>query len=158
MIVRSLAYDGTCRREWSADVIKRSPGRIDLVGVFDSTVEHPELGRIDAGTFSYEIFWDDRWYNFFRFEYPKGHLRNHYINISMPPKFLDGRIDYVDLDIDVVVWPGKEPQVLDEDEFCENAVKFGYPTELQEKTLSTLKSLLSSDILTELLKETYDAG
>ncbi|HEY2866232.1 MAG TPA: DUF402 domain-containing protein, partial [Pyrinomonadaceae bacterium] len=105
VLVISRSYDLTVRRSWKAQLTGSAPPLVELVGEFDRDVEHPDLGLIAQGTVSYEYYWLDRWYNVFRFNEPDGKFRNYYCNINMPPRFEDGVLDYVDLDIDVVVWP-----------------------------------------------------
>jgi protein associated with RNAse G/E len=45
----------------------------------------------------------------------------------MPPKFENGVLEYIDLDIDVVVWNDFSLEKLDVEEFEEHAKMFGYP-------------------------------
>lgn len=151
--IRSLAFDGTVRREWTGEIISETSTRIDLVGVFERTIEHTDLGLIEAGTVSYEFYWPDRWYNIFRFESPGGELRNYYCNIAMPPVLTDTQLSYIDLDVDVLIWPGKKPIVLDRDEFEANSRTFGYPSEVVDKAEATLKTLLNASTVNGLLKD-----
>jgi protein associated with RNAse G/E len=51
-------------------------------------------------------------------------------------------LDYVDLDIDVIVWDDSRTEILDMDEFESNAVKYRYPETLIKKTLQSLDELL----------------
>lgn len=139
--VNSRKYDGTVRRSWAGEVVATSDSAIDLVGVFDGSVDHPDLGRIEQDTVSHERFYRDRWYNYFRFEHPSGTLRNYYINICMPPSIGDHVIDYVDLDIDIIVWPDGRIVTLDLDEFTENARIFGYPADVVTTAQSTLDDI-----------------
>ena len=48
----------------------------------------------------------------------------------MPPVIEDAVIDFVDLDIDVVVWPDMKYDVLDRDDFKRNSEKYGYPDDV----------------------------
>ena len=112
-----------------------------MIGTFDGEVEHPELGVIEAGTVSREYFWLERWYSVFRFEESNGDLRNYYCNINLPPEFDGDKLDYVDLDIDIVVWPDGRVVTLDEDEFEENAAKLGYPPDIRQNTFNALDEL-----------------
>ena len=48
----------------------------------------------------------------------------------MPPLFANGVLDYVDLDIDVVVWPDNKYEVVDRDDFERNTLKYGYSEEV----------------------------
>src|SRR5262245_40439693 len=114
--VISRAYDLTIRRTWNAKLVRDEPPLIELVGEFNRDVEHPNLGFIECGTVSYEYYWLDRWYNVFRFQTPNGELRNYYCNINLPPKFEDGVLDYIDLDIDLLLWPDGKFEVLDRED------------------------------------------
>lgn len=125
--VNARKYDGSLRRQWTAGIISQTEEMTIAVGRFEFDVNHSDLGLIKQGTVSFEHFWKDRWYNIFRFHEPDGSLRNYYCNVAMPPTFTDESLDFVDLDIDVVVWPDGRVELLDRDEFKLNSVKFGYP-------------------------------
>ena len=140
--VNSRKLDGTIRRTWNCELVERLGSLLVCVGTFDSDVRHPELGHIVAGTLSHEYYWLDRWYSIFRFHEPSGSLRNFYCNLNMPPRFADGVLDYIDLDIDVVVWPDFSYRVLDRDDYEQNARLLGYSDEVKEKVEATLKELL----------------
>ena len=139
--VNSRKYDLSIRRSWEAQFLRRSNESIELVGRFAEEVDHPDLGRIEKGTASHEIFYFDRWYNYFIFQHPDESLRNYYFNICMPPKVGDSVVDYVDLDIDLILWPDGELVTLDIEEFEVNARKYHYPTQVQHKVLETLEEL-----------------
>jgi len=85
----------------------------------------------------------DRRYNIFRFHEPDGSFRNYYCNVAKPFTLDGGTLEFVDLDIDVVVWPDGRVEVLDRDDFEENSVKFGYPNDVIEKAEAALIELLS---------------
>jgi protein associated with RNAse G/E len=59
----------------------------------------------------------------------------------MPPSFDGEVLDYVDLDIDLIVWPGGRLVTLDEDDFAANAAKYKYPEEVQRNVLESVKEL-----------------
>src|SRR4051812_9320746 len=101
--INALKYDGQLRRSWQAGILKEGPDLIVAVGVFDQAVQHDDLGLIQQGTVSFEYFWPARWYNVFRFIESDGRFRNFYCNIAMPPRVHDGVLEFVDLDIDVVI-------------------------------------------------------
>ncbi|CAN5386464.1 DUF402 domain-containing protein [soil metagenome] len=146
--VNSRKYDKTIRRSWKCELVECRGQSLVFRGVFASDIEHPDLGLIKCGTISLEYYWLDRWYSIFRFDEPDGAFRNYYCNINMPPIFADGVLDYVDLDVDIVVWPDQSYQVLDLDEFEQNADLFGYPDEIRTKvtkTLIELKDLIACD-------------
>jgi protein associated with RNAse G/E len=143
IIVNSRKYDGTITRSWNADLASVRPHFLKLLGRFEADIEHPNLGLIKEGTISHEYFWTDRWYNVFRFHEPTGELRNYYLNLTMPPTYSKGVLDYVDLDIDILVWPDGRCDVLDQEDFEKNAQKFGYPDEVKRKVDLELETLLT---------------
>lgn len=140
--VNSRKYDGTLRRSWKCELKSTREGLIMLVGVFDRDVEHNDLGSIRNGTISHEFFFLNSWFNIFRFHEPDGSFRNFYCNITMPPVFSNGVLDYVDLDIDVVVWPDFRYQVLDQQEFSTNAAAFGYSDAILNRVEDSLSELI----------------
>jgi len=140
--VNSRKYDGTIRKSWTCELVEESADLVVAVGTFDADVNHSDLGLITQGTRSYEYFWLDRWYNIFRFVTADGAFRNYYCNICMPPQFSKDVIDYVDLDIDVVVDPDFSSRILDRDDFETNAELFNYPAEIRDRVESTLQELL----------------
>jgi uncharacterized protein len=65
-----------------------------------------------------EIYFNNRWYNIFQIHSRTGGaLKGWYCNVTRPAKFFPGRIDYIDLALDLLVFPDGRQLVLDEDEF-----------------------------------------
>ncbi len=139
--VVSLNYDGTVRKTWAANLIRSESGFIELAGFFDRNITHPTLGQIHKGTLTVEYFWPDRWYNIFKFHEPDGRLKYFYCNIAMPPTFPEGKIEYVDLDIDMIVQPDGSREVLDEDDFAISAKRYHYSDELIARVKTVLGEL-----------------
>ena len=142
VLVISRSYDLSVRRSWKALLTAWVPPLIELVGEFDRDVEHPELGLISQGTVSHEYYWLDRWYNVFRFHEPDGRFRNYYCNVNMPLKLEDGVLDYVDLEIDIVVWPGGRRDVLDRADFETSAKRFDFTDDLKTRVERALNEML----------------
>jgi len=144
VLVISRSFDQSVRRSWKARLTEFSPPLVELIGEFDRDVEHPDLGMIRQGTVSHEYYWLDRWYNVFRFHEPDGAFRNYYCNINMPPKFEDGVLDYVDLEIDIVVWPDGRQDILDRADFEASAKRFGFTEDLRSKVEKALTEMLTT--------------
>lgn len=53
-----------------------------------------------------------------------------YVHVCTPPSVGETIISTVDLDLDVEMWPGEPAKLLDEEEFVENSVLLGYPSDL----------------------------
>jgi len=67
---------------------------------------------------SIECFYDDRWYNVFEIhDREDDRLKAWYCNVTTPAEFSPGRVTYIDLALDVLVYPNGEYLILDEDEF-----------------------------------------
>jgi uncharacterized protein len=141
--VNSCKYDGRVSRSWRARVERLEGPLVVVEGAFEAEVNHALLGRIAAGTVSTEFFWADRWYSVFRFREPAGRLRNFYCNLNLPPVFGEGRISFVDLDIDVLVAPDFSYRVLDEDEFELHAESYAYPEDVRRGARAALAEVIS---------------
>lgn len=139
--INARNFDGSLRKSWTAEVVQTSDSLVIVKGIFETEVKHPHLGVIRRGTISYEFFWPDRWYNVFRFHKPDETFRNYYCNISMPPRMTETSVDYVDLDIDIIVGPSGVLTVLDEDEFRENAERFRYSDDIRVRTGEAIAEL-----------------
>jgi len=135
-------FDGSVKRTWQCELISRETDRIKMVGVFDKTVEHADLGIIPAGTVSEEYYYFDRWYNIFRFSTPDGSLISRYCNINMPPTYVNSVLEYVDLDLDVVLWPDGKIDILDREEFEANKISYGYPRHVIDSAEAALNNIL----------------
>jgi len=141
--INSRKYSGEIHKSWTVTFLEKNESQLSFVGEFQEEVLHPFLGVIRRGTISYEFYWLDRWYNVFRFHEPDGSLRNFYCNVNMPPVINNGFLDYVDLDLDILVWQDFTYQILDLEEFEENARFFCYPKNLYEKVLLSLSELIN---------------
>ena len=139
--VVSRKYDGRIRRSWKCRLLRQEPPMLELVGEFDQEVVHTDLGLIRRGTVSYEYYWTNRWYNVFRFHEPEGELKYFYCNINTPPTFNDGNLEYVDLDIDLLVRPDYSIAILDELEFEANAEAFAIPEDVRQRARKSVDEL-----------------
>ena len=140
--INSRKFDGAIHKTWKAELIEQKACLLIFVGEFEKEIKHSHLGVIRRGTVSYEFYWLDRWFNVFRFHEPDGSLRNFYCNINMPPLYENNVLDYVDLDVDVLVWKDFSIEILDADEFEENGKRFNYPAEIKNKVEESLKNLI----------------
>lgn len=140
--INSRKADSRIHRTWQAELVEETEGYWLFVGEFGETVSHKQLGVIRRGTVSYEYYWKDRWYNVFRFHEPEGELRNFYCNINCPPIISGKTLNYIDLDIDVLVHKDLSSEILDVDEFEENSRILNYTEETKINVQSSLNTLL----------------
>lgn len=67
-----------------------------------------------------ETFYTDRWYNIFEMhDRQDDRIKGWYCNICLPAELQQGSISYVDLGLDLLVYPDGRQLILDEDEFNE---------------------------------------
>src|SRR5437660_11112700 len=140
--VRVLKYNGTEYRRWNATLSQHSGSLLVLDAEFEYEVQHDLLGPIESGIRTIEYYWLDRWYNIFRFMNQDNATRLYYCNVNMPPSLRDNMLTYIDLDIDVLVQPDFSYQVLDLDEFEENARRYGYSEEVKKQAQTAVKELV----------------
>ncbi|MCB2210305.1 DUF402 domain-containing protein [bacterium] len=66
-----------------------------------------------------ERYYTDRWYNIFAIhDLDDDRLKGWYCNVTRPAEITPGQIAYVDLALDLLVYPDGRSLVLDEDEFA----------------------------------------
>jgi uncharacterized protein len=96
-----------------------------------------------------ETFYSDRWYNIFEiYDREDGQLKGWYCNIGFPAKLDREKISYIDLALDLLVYPDGRQLVLDEDEFNE----LDLTQQARRKACEALAELR------ELFKEKLQAG
>lgn len=140
-IINARKFDGKIHRSWQAELVEQQESLLVFVGKFQDDVKHSDLGFIRRGTISYEYYWLDRWFNVFRFHEPNGDLRNYYCNINLPPTFYNGTLDYIDLDIDILVWKDFSYKILDKEEFLEHSARYNYSDDIIATVHKNLKTL-----------------
>jgi len=140
--VNARKYDGSIRKSWQCDLLESKADSLTLLGVFDQDITHAGLGSIARDTLSYEYFWLRRWYNIFRFHEPNGAFRNFYCNVAMPPTFHGNVIDYVDLDIDIIVGRDLAYEVVDRDDFEINSRRYNYTSEMKHQSENAVDELI----------------
>lgn len=123
---------------YTGQVLRRWPNAVLLEARFnrDDTPFHEILlGRNDRFV---EIFYSDRWFNIFEIhDREDDHLKGWYCNICRPAEFANGRVSYVDLALDLLVYPDGRNLVLDEDEF----VDLHLDGETQAQALAAMEDL-----------------
>lgn len=101
-------------------LVKQMPDRVVLEAFFDREdmdIHGLVLGKGDRFV---ETWFTERWYNIFEIHSRESdHIRGWYCNIGMPAQVVGNTISYVDLCLDLVIFPDGRQLILDEDEFRE---------------------------------------
>lgn len=125
---------------YTGEVLYRRPGAVLLQAHFnrdDIPFHGILLGRGDRFI---EAFYSDRWYNIFEIhDRESDQLKGWYCNVTRPAEFEPGSVSYVDLALDLLVYPDGRQLVLDEDEFI--ALPVSEPLRIQARAaLSELQA------------------
>lgn len=104
---------------YTGEVLRRTPNAVLLVAYFnrdDLDVNGITYRRNDRFV---EVYYTDHWYNIYEIhDREDDHLKGWYCNVSHPAELSDERVAYVDLALDLFVYPDGRQRVLDEDEFA----------------------------------------
>jgi protein associated with RNAse G/E len=88
-----------------------------------------------------ETYYTDRWYNVYEiYAHQDGHLRGWYCNVGCPAVLDGNSLSYIDLALDLLVFPDGRQLVLDEKEFYE----LDLPPEIRAQALAALAELQSA--------------
>lgn len=100
-------------------VLERQPQGVLLEAFFDRA-EMPFFGLVlRPGDRFLEAYFGDRWYNIFEIhDRDTDALKAWYANITRPAEIGTETIAYVDLALDLLIYPDGQQKVLDEEEFA----------------------------------------
>jgi len=141
--VTVIKLDTTGQETWryTGHVLERHAGRIVLEAEFnrDDLPFHEIILR--RGDRFVETYYADRWYNVFAIhDRDDGRLKGWYCNISRPAEIGDSTVSYIDLALDLLVYPDGRQLVLDEEEFS----ALSLPPEVQRQARQALEELQAS--------------
>ena len=97
---------------------------------------------VEAEDNAIEIYFTDRWYNVWHFREHTTYQNLWYPNIAMLARFDGQTLQWVDLDIDIRCYLDSSLRVLDEDEFEQNRIEMGYPSEVVDRALAARDEVL----------------
>ncbi|HTX80089.1 MAG TPA: DUF402 domain-containing protein [Longilinea sp.] len=145
VVVRKLNLQRQETWRYGGKIIRRVPGGVVLEAYFnrdDLPFNGTTFKRNDRFI---EGYYTDHWYNIYEiYDRETGALKCWYCNVSYPAEIVDGQISYVDLALDLLVFPGGKQLVLDEDEFA--ALQLPEADRLQaRRALGELQALFKDD-------------
>ena len=137
--VVKLNTSGEARIQYEGDIVKYLENGVVIQAYWKQAAKDLGYVRFEPGDCFTEYYYSDRWYNIFDIADAGGQRKGWYCNIAQPASLFDGRIEQVDLLLDVWVDPRGVPLVLDEDEFeADNTLN----AELRQAALDGLRELL----------------
>jgi uncharacterized protein len=134
---------------WDGHELERTPEHVLLFGFFSRLRRDLGYVVLERGDLFLEWYYFGRWYNIFQIYSTAGLLKGWYCNVGMPPQLVDDELHYVDLALDVFVFPDGRHLVLDEDEFAVLKADGLHPAEVAgaEQGLAELLALVTSAAL-----------
>ena len=129
ILLRATKYDGTAHWIQPFTVVS-DDGDLLQTDYRARTPIFTSRGEFRSPYDSHVYFWRERWYNVFRLSKPGCALALWYCNVTTPPSLQGTQLNYVDLDLDLIVRPGGDIELLDSDEFQEHQAEYAYPREL----------------------------
>ena len=135
----------------------RYPGRVLSFNKNNITIEaffnRPDMQfhgiLLAEGDRFVETFFTDRWFNVFAiYDCQDDRFKGLYCNISFPAQIKDGEVSYMDLALDLLVYPDGRQIILDQDEFDELPIT----PKIKARAEFALQELIifSAQFLTEL--------
>jgi predicted RNA-binding protein associated with RNAse of E/G family len=139
--VRKLNPAGQETWRYTGRLLERQADYVVLEAAFNHT-DIPLHGIVlQRGDRFVETFYTDRWYNIFEIhDRDDDRLKGWYCNIGRPAVINDSTVAYVDLALDLLVYPDGKQLVLDEDEYQALAL----PPEIQQQARQALDELHAS--------------
>jgi uncharacterized protein len=123
---------------YTARVLERGSDFIHLEAYFDrADMQFLDI-QLNHGDLFLETYYSDRWYNVFEVRSRENsRLKGYYCNISCPAEIKSDSVSYIDLALDLFVYPDGRQVILDEDEFS----KLEITPQTREKALAALQEL-----------------
>lgn len=141
ILIRALKADGHAYRWWEETVELVDQEKLMTIAGPGKEVRGPSGGWTTKYV-SRTYYWFDRPYVLAEIYYPSGELLEVYVHISSPSRLDRGVLTYTDHELDVVLKPGRAPEVVDEDEFAAATLAYGYTPELQATCRAAVADVL----------------
>lgn len=129
---------------YHGEMLERTQDGVVLEAFFDREDMSLQGLPLRRGDRFVETYYFNRWYNIYAiYSRSDGSLSGWYCNITRPPELVGEFLSYIDLALDLVVFPDGNQVVLDEDEFAALPLT---PDECQtaRQALAELQSLFES--------------
>jgi len=144
LTIAARKYDGGIHLEWRARLLLADD---DLVLTYTppgaTLVHHPRGLHLAQPHACLSVFPRHRRWNAMLDFAPDGAPLGAYGNVALPPTLVGGRLDWVDLDLDVVRSGDGPARLVDEDEFTTHAADYAYAVALVASARAAADELLA---------------
>lgn len=140
-VVESRSFDNRSTWRWEAQFVGRAPSLMVLQSVAGDSIRSGERSYPwPADTL--QFYWSDRWYNI-RAALRDGEPYFYSCNVAMPAEFVEGRISYIDLDLEIAVTDGLSLRLEGEEDFARNTLAMHYPPDVVQRARDAVQELQS---------------
>jgi hypothetical protein len=123
---------------YTGQVLARGEGWARIEALFNRDDMLFQEVLLKRGDRFVEEYYADRWFNIFEiYDRADGKVKCWYCNVTLPAEIEGDVIRYVDLALDLIVYPDGRQKVLDEDEFAALEI----PAEVRGGALAALEEL-----------------
>ncbi|GMK46599.1 UPF0374 protein YgaC [Paenibacillus glycanilyticus] len=138
--IKALKHGDLLHYEWNTDLLEEGDGYVFVLGRYGRKLQHHTKKYVfTVNNWSIEFFSSKHWFTVSA-AVVDGRINEYYCNINQPAIINGSEISFVDYDLDLVQ-RGGEWMVIDEDEFADNAIKFGYSEQLMKQVREELAGL-----------------
>ncbi len=139
--IHSYKHNGSIHRVWQETMVLKGTKNI-VIGANERTLVIEADGRTWVTREpSICYFHAEHWFNIICMLREDGVY--YYINMSSPFVYSDGRLKYIDYDLDVKVFPDMTYTILDEDEYEQHKKEMKYPEEMDGILDRNIEKLIS---------------
>jgi protein associated with RNAse G/E len=144
--VRTAKADGRPHRWWPAQVESVEDDCIVVYSAIGSPIHH-NPDRFPAALYHRQhtirsYYWPGRRHNLLEIYAADGRLVELYADITSPVEVGENEIVFTDHELDVSQLAGEAPRIVDQDEFAEAAVAYGYSDEFMHQCYELAEALL----------------
>ena len=141
LIHDSTKYDGSLHYRYPVEVISQSENHLAVYRGPEVRLESYR-GVFNSGFQALSIYFANAYYNVTVAWQPDWEPRMHYVNIATPASWNAERIQWTDMDLDLIIRAENGEIIIDdEDEFDEHIVKFTYPKPLIDTCRNELEKI-----------------
>ncbi|CAN5539915.1 DUF402 domain-containing protein [soil metagenome] len=128
--VKAYKSDGVCYRKWPATIEAVTDSLIITIAPIGKWVE--DMGGGWVSTVAVRTFyWLDKPYSLVEVYEADGTLAEIYVNINSLVQLEQTDFSYIDYELDVVLRSPNVATIVDQDEFAEAVIEYGYTDEFQ---------------------------
>ncbi|UVD81549.1 DUF402 domain-containing protein [Mycoplasma iguanae] len=147
--IQAYKYNGELYRQWNGvKIIENSPEHV-VLHMDKTKVSEKENQNWTIRETSLWFMPKNKMYNaIITFKNDQPYV---YINLASSFIYEDNTIKYIDYDLDIKCYPGKDFYIIDKLDFKRNTIKMHYPKQLHNKIYSTIKFLFNNYIQDEYI-------